>query len=262
MATEMQRAADLVANASSVVVLSGAGMSAESGVPTFRDAHTGLWERFEPEQLATEEAFRANPAMVWTWYVWRAILVHSVHPNAGHEAIGRWQHHLTQQGGSLHVATQNVDDLHERGGADDVLHLHGSLHAYRCLECDTPATFDPATTGVTADQEFRPEDVVAPVGCEHCASGILRPGVVWFGETLPEQAFGAAVSALQEADLVVVIGSSGLVQPAASLPLVGRDAGASVIEINPAMTPISDTADVYLPSTAAVALPEMLNKVL
>lgn len=261
MPSSIQRATELVAQARSVIVLSGAGMSAESGVPTFRDAQTGLWQRFDPEQLATEEAFRANPSMVWTWYVWRAMLVRSVAPNAGHQAIGAWQQHLAAQNATLTVATQNVDDLHERGGADNVLHLHGSLHAYRCLECDTPASFDPASTGITDDQRFDHDDLVPTVACDHCQSGMLRPGVVWFVEMLPEDAFSAAVSALQEADLVVVVGSSGLVQPAASLPLVGREAGASVLEINPATTTLSDTADVYLPSTAAVALPEILSDV-
>lgn len=261
MTSNMQRAASMVQDARSVVVLSGAGMSAESGVPTFRDAQTGLWERFSPEELATEAAFRANPSMVWSWYVWRAMLVRSVDPNAGHRMLGAWQRQLATQHGSLTVATQNVDDLHERGGARDVQHLHGSLHAYRCLDCGIPATFDPASTGVRADQDFGADDIVSPVACNHCESGVLRPGVVWFGEMLPEDAFGAAVAALQEADLVVVVGSSGLVQPAASLPLVGRDAGARIIEINPAATELSKTADVYLPSTAAVALPEMLSGV-
>ncbi len=258
MSSHIQRATELVAEAESVVVLTGAGMSAESGVPTFRDAQTGLWQRFAPEQLATEEAFRANPSMVWTWYVWRAMLVDSVDPNAGHHAIGTWQQHLAARDGSLTVATQNVDDLHERGGAQDVLHLHGSLHSYRCLECGTPGTFDPASTGITADQDFDHETFVPTVHCDHCELGVLRPNVVWFGESLPEQAFAAAVSALQQAQLVVVVGSSGLVQPAASLPLIAHEAGASLIEINPAATTLSDTADIYIPSTAAVALPELL----
>lgn len=261
MTSNMQRAASMVQDARSVVVLSGAGMSAESGVPTFRDAQTGLWERFAPEELATEAAFRANPSTVWSWYVWRAMLVRSVNPNDGHQKIGAWQRHLATQDGSLTVATQNVDDLHERGGAHEVLHLHGSLHAYRCLDCGTPATFDPASTGVRADQDFDHDDIVPTVACSHCELGVLRPGVVWFGEMLPEDAFGAAVAALQEADLVVVVGSSGLVQPAASLPLLGRDAGAKIIEINPAATELSKIADVYLPSTAAVALPEILSGV-
>lgn len=262
MTSDMQRAASMVQDARSVVVLSGAGMSAESGVPTFRDAQTGLWERFTPEELATEAAFRANPSTVWSWYVWRAMLVQGVSPNAGHTMIGAWQQQLAAQDGSLTVATQNVDDLHERGGAQDVLHLHGSLHAYRCLDCGTPATFDPASTGVQADPDFGVDDMVPTVACDHCESGVLRPGVVWFGETLPDGAFGAAIAALQGADVVVVVGSSGLVQPAASLPFLGRDAGAKVIEINPAATELSKTADVYLPATAAVALPEMLSNVM
>ena len=258
MTPYFQRAAEMVSEAHSVVVLSGAGMSAESGVPTFRDAQTGLWQRFDPEQLATEEAFRANPSMVWTWYVWRAMLVNSVEPNLGHRAIGAWQQHLAARNGSLTVATQNVDDLHERGGSHDVLHLHGSLHAYRCLNCETPTAYDPAITGVTAEQEFSHESLVSTVACTHCDDGVLRPGVVWFGEMLPEGAFGAAVSAVQDAQLVVVVGSSGLVQPAASLPLIGREAGAALIEINPSATALSETADIYIPSTAAVALPEIL----
>lgn len=258
MTAQLQHAADLVAAARSVVVLSGAGMSAESGVPTFRDAQSGLWERFEPEHLATEEAFRANPAMVWTWYIWRSMLVHSVVPNAGHTFIGQWQQYLASRQGTLTVATQNVDDLHERGGAEDVLHLHGSLHAYRCVDCDRAAAFDPTTTGVTAEQEFQQDTLLSTVACAHCASGILRPGVVWFGEMLPQDAFNATIGALQQADLVVVVGSSGLVQPAASLPFIGREAGAQLLEINPRATDLSETADVYLASTAAVALPKIL----
>lgn len=258
MTPQIHQAADLVAAANSVVVLSGAGMSAESGVPTFRDAQSGLWERFKPEHLATEEAFRADPATVWTWYVWRAALVNSVAPNAGHTAIGRWQKYLASRLGSLTVATQNVDDLHERGGAKGILHLHGSLHSYRCVDCDQNAAFDPASTGVTAEQEFQYETLLETVACVHCTSGVLRPGVVWFGEMLPQDAFNAAMSALQNADLVVVVGSSGLVQPAASLPFLGRDAGAQLLEINPVATELSDTADVYLASTAAIALPKIL----
>ena len=258
MVSDLQRAAQMVKQAHSVVVLSGAGVSAESGVPTFRDAQTGLWQRFNPEQLATEEAFRDNPSMVWTWYVWRAMLVNSVDPNPGHRAIGAWQQHLAARNGSLTVATQNVDDLHERGGADDVLHLHGSLHEYRCLDCDTPAAFDPATTGVTAQQEFSHDSLVPTVTCTHCDLGVWRPVVVWFGEMLPDEAFGQAVSALQQADLVVVVGSSSLVQPAASLPSIGHEAGAALIEINPSVTALSNTADLYIPSTAAVALPKMV----
>lgn len=255
---EMDAARHIVAESHSIVVLTGAGLSADSGVPTFRDAQTGLWQRFEPEHLATEAAFRDHPSMVWTWYLWRAMLVRSVAPNAGHRALGAWQQHVRSKRGSLTIATQNVDDLHERGGAADVLHLHGSLFAYRCLDCRQQASFDPATTGVKADQHFDESTVLAPVACAHCDSGVLRPGVVWFGEMLPQDAFNQTIEALELADLVVVIGSSGLVQPAASLPLIGRDAGAKVLEINPVATELSQNTDVHLASTAAVALPELL----
>lgn len=261
MTHAMQHATRLATDAEAVVVLSGAGMSAESGVPTFRDAQTGLWERFSPEELATESAFRANPSMVWTWYVWRAMLVDSVAPNAGHTVIGAWQQYLTSRGGSLTVATQNVDDLHERAATKDVLHLHGSLRSYRCLDCHSSAQFDPATTGVAADQEFNGDDLVPVVSCQYCDHGILRPEVVWFGEMLPQGAFDAAVEALCRADLVIVVGSSGLVQPAASLPFIGREAGAAIVEINPAATGLSDSADVYVAETAAIALPKILAHV-
>ncbi len=261
MTPAIQQAAAIVSTARSVVVLSGAGMSAESGVPTFRDAQTGLWERFAPEQLATEQAFRADPALVWTWYMWRWHLVNSVAPNAGHKALGVWQRRLASTGGSMTVATQNVDDLHERGGTTDVLHLHGSLHAFRCLECDYATMFEPSAIHMDPNQGFGSDTLLAPVGCEQCDSGFLRPGVVWFGEALPQTAFQAAIDALQHTELVVVIGSSGLVQPAASLPRIGRDAGATIIEINPVVTELSHTADVHIASTAAVALPELVAAV-
>lgn len=261
MTQAIQQAADLVASSRSVVVLSGAGMSAESGVPTFRDAQTGLWERFSPEELATERAFRADPGLVWTWYIWRWHLVNDVTPNAGHNAIGLWQRHLAETNGSLTVATQNVDDLHERGGATDVLHLHGSLGAFRCIDCHRAAPFSPSTLAVKSTQEFDDESLLKPVACQHCATGVLRPAVVWFGEPLPQDAFETAIDQLHTAELVVVIGSSGLVQPAASLPLIGREAGAKIIEINPSATELSQTADVHIASTAAVALPEVLAEI-
>lgn len=258
MRSDIRLATQWAAEAQSVVVLSGAGMSAESGVPTFRDAQTGLWRRFSPEHLATETAFRTKTSMVWTWYIWRAILVKSVAPNEGHRAIGSWQDSLATRGGSLTVATQNVDDLHERGGAEDVLHLHGSLHNYRCLECGVPTVFDPVSTGVTADQHFDEDTILEPVDCNRC-EGVLRPGVVWFGESLPHNAFDTAVQAIRDADLAVVIGTSGLVQPAASLPILAQELGVRVIEVNPVPTELSDTADIYLSAKAAVALPALLT---
>src|SRR5699024_6195558 len=134
-------------------------------------------------------------------------------------------------------------------------------HKFRCLDCDQPAAFDPLTTGISLDQEFDEHHLLPTVNCDSCARGVLRPGVVWFGERLPEGAFEAAMVALQQAELVVVVGSSGLVQPAAALPYVGSSSGAKIIEINPVATELSQTADVYLASTAAVALPQLVSRV-
>lgn len=260
MTDAIHKAAHLVRQARHIVVLSGAGLSADSGIPTFRDAQTGLWERFNPQQLATEEAFRENPALVWTWYLWRAALVRSVAPNAGHQAIGVWQQHVEKSGGTLKVVTQNVDDLHERGGATAVSHLHGSLLTYRCLECAAPAVFDPTSTGVLSDDTFSIETLIHPARCTRCAVGVLRPNVVWFEESLPSDAFDAAVAAVRAADVILVVGTSGLVQPAAALPALGQQAGARVIEVNPMATSISAQVDVFVQHSAAIALPQILSE--
>ena len=219
----------LVAAAERPVVLSGAGMSAESGIPTFRDAQTGLWERFSAEELATEEAFLADPALVWSWYRWRARMVRARRPNPGHDAVAAWQRRTP----GLEVVTQNVDDLHERAGARVLAHLHGSLFEHRCAECGAPADVDPgapadeATAGSEADLEAMLRE--APPACTVCGDGLIRPGIVWFGEMLPAEPWDRAFAALEDCDLCVVVGTSGIVQPAASLPFVALGAGAAVV---------------------------------
>jgi len=221
-----------------IAFLTGAGMSAESGVPTFRDALTGLWARFDAERLATETAFRDDPALVWGWYRWRAALVRSAAPNAGHAGIAALAPYH-----DVAVITQNVDDLHERAGSREVAHLHGSLFASRCIDCgavEHGGDEDPILRDATAvpDGGGREE----PPRCGHCG-GAIRPGVVWFGEALPETAWTAAVQAIEGCELLVVIGTSGLVHPAAALPGLAREAGKRIIEINPqrsAVTPLVD----------------------
>ncbi|WFP17519.1 NAD-dependent deacylase [Citricoccus muralis] len=257
----LHTARKLTEDATRVVVLSGAGMSAESGVPTFRDAQTGLWERYSPEQLATEEAFRAEPDLVWSWYLWRARMVRACEPNAGHRALGVAQHRCAERGGSLQVVTQNVDDLHERGGAEVLAHLHGSLFEYRCADCDAPAEFDPGTAEaghMGTEEDLEKMLRTPPPICSQCAHGTLRPGIVWFGEMLPMDAFSSAQTAVEQCDLALVVGTSGLVQPAASLPYRALGSGAAVVEINPEATPLSDDATVTLRGTAAELLPELL----
>ena len=247
----------LVAQARRPLVLTGAGMSAESGIPTFRDAQTGLWERFSPEQLATEEAFLADPALVWSWYRWRARMVRAREPNAGHRALARWQERVP----TLEIVTQNVDDLHERAGARVLSHLHGSLFEFRCAECGAPADVDPGTAeegaaGSEADLEamLRHE----PPACAVCGEGLVRPGIVWFGELLPEQAWERAHTALEACDLALVVGTSGVVQPAASLPFVALGAGAAVVGVNPEATELTPAMTHSLRGRAGEVLPALL----
>ncbi|GAB1594469.1 SIR2 family NAD-dependent protein deacylase [Lysobacter claricitrinus] len=229
-----------------VAFLTGAGMSAESGVPTFRDALTGLWARFDPERLATPEAFRSDPDLVWGWYRWRAAQVQRVQPHAGHSAIAA----LESDGFDIAVVTQNVDDLHERAGSSRVHHLHGHLLRSRCIDCGAMSEPDPIVAPYEGDADGHRE---APPRCAACG-GRQRPGVVWFGEALPDEAWSAGVDAIRGADRVVVVGTSGLVQPAASLPGLARRLGIHVLEINPQPSALTADVDEYWPMTASAGL--------
>ena len=233
-----------------VVVFTGAGVSAESGIPTFRDALTGLWERFDPGELATPEAFRRDPALVWGWYEWRRMRVLQSQPNPAHLAIADLARHVPQ----LTLITQNVDDLHERAGSEDVIHLHGSLHRPRCFACAR----EPAEPLPAADE---PEGGrrLEPPRCSHCG-GRLRPGVVWFGESLPVAALNAAFQAAGECDLLLSVGTSGVVYPAAEVPHRARDAGAAVVHINPQGEAPGSNREHLLALPAGKALPELLRE--
>lgn len=240
-----------VRGARRVLVLSGAGMSAESGVPTFRDAQSGLWEEFDPAELATEEAWRADPPFVWAWYAWRMRLVLEVEPNAGHRALAELAEHR-----DVTIATQNVDDLHERAGSAVAAHLHGSLFSLRCSDCDTPYEQE-------VHLPVEPQERIDPQTCPECAAPV-RPGVVWFGEMLPEQdveATEAAIDALEPGDVALVVGTSGIVYPAAGYPAMARAEGATVIEINPLETEISDMCHHAVRGTAAEVLPALVDAV-
>jgi NAD-dependent deacetylase len=235
-----------------IAFLTGAGMSAESGVPTFRDALTGLWSRFDAVSLATEAAFRRDPALVWGWYRWRAAMVRRAQPNAGHLGIAEF----ARPGHAVDVVTQNVDDLHERAGSSEVIHLHGRLLASRCLDCGMTRNPDPIVEGLDAIAEGVRE---TPPACEACG-GPFRPGVVWFGEALPEDAWASAVAVLERCDLLVVVGTSGLVQPAASLPQLARGRGARVVEINPVDSAVSPFAHERLRMPASAGIRMLLER--
>lgn len=240
---------DALRNAQRVVVFTGAGVSAESGIPTFRDRLTGLWSRFEPSNLATAEAFLADPALVWGWYQWRRTLVHRAQPNPAHRAIAE----LASKVPHLWLITQNVDDLHERAGSQDVIHLHGQLERARCFNCSR----EPSRPLPVPDEPEAGRHVEPPA-CERCG-GPLRPGVVWFRENLPMNALTHAFHAAEQCDLLISIGTSGVVYPAAEIPQVAWRSGATVLHINPAPSPLHSERDFALASAAGVALPALIE---
>lgn len=240
---------DWIAGARRLCVLTGAGMSAESGVPTFRDALTGLWAQYDPQQLATEEGFRADPQLVWDWYASRRTGVSHAQPNAGHLAIAQWE---AAHPGRLTLLTQNVDDLHQRAGSREVICLHGAIFEDRWLDdCPRRSRSEPGCDTRSA----RPG---SPPRCGECGNPV-RPGVVWFGEALPHHALDAAQRAAAGCDVMLVVGTSGAVHPAAGLPALARRAGARVAIVNPGPSEIDAAAHALLRGTAAELLPKLLG---
>ncbi|MFA7505614.1 MAG: NAD-dependent deacylase [Burkholderiaceae bacterium] len=228
-----------------IVVFSGAGMSEDSGIPTFRSGSNGLWSEFDPQELATPEAWRRDRELVWGWYEWRRGLVMAAQPHPGHLAVAQ----LQQRFGAT-VVTQNVDNLHERAGVADVLHLHGSLFAMRCAACSAP--YIPANPSPTT-----PERRLPPPRCSRCA-GHVRPGVVWFGEGLDQDVVDAACKLIAACDLLLIIGTSGVVYPAAGLVGLAPD-DALVIEINPQPGEVAAKVGFRWQATAAEALPALVG---
>lgn len=232
---------DALRAAQRLVVLTGAGVSAESGVPTFRDAQTGHWANFKPEDLATPEAFRRNPRLVWEWYALRRSRVGEVQPNPGHFAIAELERRVPE----FLLATQNVDGLHQRAGSRNVVELHGNIARTKCFEEGTMV-------------ESWAETAEVPPRCPRCG-GWLRPDVVWFGEMLPEEEFARALEASRRCEVLFSVGTSALVHPAASLPLEALDAGAWVVEINPQSTLLTPRVDFFLEGASGEVLPALLN---
>ena len=237
----MDSAREWLHAAKSVCVLTGAGISAESGIPTFRGAG-GLWRQFRPEQLATPEAFARDPKLVWEWYEWRRGIIAAAQPNAGHHALA------ALEAGMPHftLVTQNVDGLHRRAGSQNVLEVHGSIWTVRCTQCRAES------------HDERVPLPEMPPACGRCGAP-LRPGVVWFGEALPPHVWDNAVKAAQSADVLLVVGTSALVYPAASLAPLAKTSGARVIEINVDETPLSPAVDASLRGLSGEILPRLIE---
>jgi len=221
-----------------ITVLTGSGVSAESGVPTFRDAQSGLWQQYSPEQLATPEAFAANPMLVWRWYQWRRELVFRAEPNPAHLSLARIQHYQQR----FHLVTQNVDGLHQRAGSEDVVEYHGNIMRSRC-----------SRDGCLTDVGNLPGE---PPACPACGAPV-RPDVVWFGEPIPAWAHDRAMQATRDCDIFMAVGTSAAVYPAAGLARLAKQGGAIIVEVNPEATPLSDLADHVLRGQAGSVLPAL-----
>jgi NAD-dependent deacetylase len=246
-AAPIARVRHLMSGATTCVVLTGAGMSAESGIPTFRDAQTGYWSRFDPMELASEEGFRAQPQRVWDWYAQRRQGVLAAAPNAGHLALAAFER---RRPGVLRVITQNVDDLHQQAGQTGVIRLHGDILQDRWLD-PCPRESRGKGCDATGAQPGRPP------GCQECGN-LVRPGVVWFGEPIPAAALDAAEAAIDATQLLLVVGTSGTVWPAAGLAVRARRNGATVAVVNPHPSELDEVAHHVLRGTAARLLPELL----
>lgn len=230
----------LLRDARRIVVFTGAGISAESGVPTFR-GEDGLWKKFRPEELANVDAFLRNPDLVWAWYQHRREVISSVEPNPGHRAIAA----MDRRPGSCVVVTQNIDDLHRRAGSRTVHELHGNINRNFCVSCRRQAT---------------PEEIAGLQAAPRCSAcgGLVRPDVVWFGEMLPADIWSAAEAAALEADVFFSVGTSSVVYPAASLPVMAHRAGAYLVEVNIERTDLSPVADEVLLGKSGEILPALL----
>jgi len=243
----LRQASTWIAESGHLIVSTGAGVSRESGIPTFRDAGEGLWANYDPQQLASVEGFLQDPKMVWEWYAWRRKKISQVRPNPGHLALA----HLEGLVSRMTLITQNVDGLHQRAGSKRLIELHGNITRVRCFgNCHQ-------VYENWSDDDYEGE---IPPRCKACGS-LLRPDVVWYGEQLPEKALQEAFLLAENCDVMLVVGTSGLVQPAASLPVIAGRAGARFIEVNPQPGMISASADILLKGKSGEILPQLVATV-
>lgn len=231
----------LLLRTSNLVALTGAGVSQESGLRTFRDSQSGLWAQYKPQDLASPQAFARDPKLVWDWYAWRREAIKGARPNAGHYALAE----IEKKNPQFTLITQNVDGLHRMAGNQNILELHGNIQRVRCSECSRFA-------------DSWDEDSETVPCCDHC-DGLLRPDVVWFGESLPRDQLERAVEASRACDVYFSIGTSGVVQPAASLAHSAKSNGAIIVEINAETTPLTEKADFFLQGKSGEILPALVK---
>ncbi|RMD50232.1 MAG: NAD-dependent deacylase [Ignavibacteria bacterium] len=232
---------DKLLDAENVLFFTGAGISAESGISTFR-GKDGLWNKLKPEELASFDAFMKNPDMVWEWYQYRRKIIHRAKPNAGHKSIAKFQDFFKE----VNVVTQNIDNLHQRAGSENVYELHGSIERNYCVDCRREYN----------SPNFGFDDKVPH--CTYCG-GLIRPDVVWFGEVLPQNVFAAAENKASQCDVCFVVGTSAVVYPAAYIPITAKNSGAYLVEINIEETEISSMVHLNLFGKAGEVLPKIIK---
>ncbi len=237
--TQLSSLAEALHQSETITILTGSGISAESGIPTFRGKE-GLWKQFRAEELATPQAFSRDPVMVWEWYNWRRGIIASKQPNPGHLTLAKWENRFPD----LTIITQNIDGLHQKSGARNVMELHGNIWKLRCMEEGTII------------ENHRPQLEELPPRCPECGA-MLRPHVVWFGESLDLGLLQKGIKYASESDVVLVIGTSAIVYPAAAIPFTAAQAGAKLVEINPESTPLSEYTDWSFRGKAGEILPEI-----
>ena len=245
--THFEQAVVALSNARDVVLFTGAGISVESGIPTYREPLTGIWAQHDPRDLETSNAFRNNPPFVWGWYLWRRQQVANAQPNAAHLAVGQ----LAATGRKVSVITQNVDDLHERAGSVGVLHLHGSLSMPKCFACHRPGTLPEYQTPIPPEGAL-----IEPPRCGRC-SGKLRPNVIWYGEDLPSDVWRSAIALVKSCDVLISVGTSGIVTPAADTPRLALSSGATVIHVNTENVSTAEPNELMLIGKATEVLPKL-----
>ncbi len=241
MENDINKAYELINEASIITVLTGAGISSESGVPIFRGSE-GLWNNYRPEELATPKAFFENPGIVWEWYDWRRSVMKKAEPNHGHYALSE----LERQKDKFTLITQNVDGLHQLAGSDNIIEMHGNLWEIRCTKCNN------------LEKNYQVPIPELPPKCSKC-SEIMRPNIVWFGEIIPMQKIDRCIFAIEESDLFMIIGTSGLVEPAASFGFVAKEHNKTVIEINLDETPGTGLYDLSIKAKSGEVLPLLVD---
>ena len=243
----IELAAHWIHNSQHIVILTGAGVSKESGVPTFRDGEGSLWEQYDPMEIATYRALKEKPKVVWDFYQYRLNKMGDAKPNPGHLALAKLQDYKV----NVTIIAQNIDDLHEQAGSKDVIHLHGRINRYKCT---TNCQGNPTLIDIKSAAH---DDKTKPPLCPHCGE-FIRPDVVLFGEILPEDELNRAEELSLKCDLMIVIGTSGLVSPADSLPKKAKRNNATVIEINPAYSMITRVADLKIEAPSGMIMPKII----